>query len=133
MTALPFLLWLDAVVKSMPKGLDRCLIAPGIGGIAHAMLRTGDDKKPFGCSACLVIFIGHLHRHKAVIRSVDKQHRHVAIPQRFRAGCPIGIHVGEEIVKPEVFQMFIGINISFAYVSASFSIVLLISFVMSSK
>ena len=39
----------------------------------------------------------------------------------------------EEIVRPEVFQIFIGINISFAYVSASISIVLLISFVISSK
>ncbi len=39
----------------------------------------------------------------------------------------------EEIVKPEVFQIFIGISISLAYVSASFSIFLLISFVMSSK
>ena len=50
----------------------------------------------------------------------------------FSAKFLIAIGV-EEIVRPEVFQMFIGINISFAYVSASFSIVLLISFVISSK
>ena len=50
----------------------------------------------------------------------------------FSAKFLIAIGV-EEIVRPEVLQMFIGINISLAYVSASFSIVLLISFVISSK